>query len=299
MEKILIELILTNKCNKRCDYCDLDFENKSLSFNDLDLLTDFLKNNRADYTINFFWGESLLEFDKLRYFVENTKWLVKKYSIWTNWVLLNKEKLDFFKNNNITIHLSIDNISLWNDIDIDLLSKYHDLIYVNFINDPDFLVNSVLAFEKIIKNWFKNIAFMSVFSTKKWSNKQLWNFKKIYEYILENSENINIETFSYFNWVAIDKQFILDTDLFFYSDLDSLLWLQKQYKNIDLDLKNEINKKTKLLSLQSNKLTLINLINLYNIDEVLKLVFEIPNKSWDLLSYKVIDKILINGTKKR
>jgi sulfatase maturation enzyme AslB (radical SAM superfamily) len=54
MHKILIELILTNSCNKRCEYCDLDFKTKSLSFDDLDLFIDFLKNNKAEYTINFF-----------------------------------------------------------------------------------------------------------------------------------------------------------------------------------------------------------------------------------------------------
>jgi hypothetical protein len=76
--------------------------------------------------------------------------------------------------------------------------------------------------------------------------------------------------------VAIDKQFIFDTDLNFYSDLDSLLWLQKQYKNVNNKLKIEINKKTKLLSLNSLNLSLKNLINLYNVDDILRLVFEIP-----------------------
>ncbi len=56
---------------------------------------------------------------------------------------------------------------------------------------------------------------------------------------------INLETYSYFNWVSIDKQFILDTDMILYSDLDSLLWLQKQYKNIDINLKNKIEEKQK------------------------------------------------------
>ena len=54
MNKILIELILTNQCNKRCEYCDLDFQNKSLSFNDLNLFIEFINKNKANYTINFF-----------------------------------------------------------------------------------------------------------------------------------------------------------------------------------------------------------------------------------------------------
>jgi len=140
---------------------------------------------------------------------------------------------------------------------------------------------------------------MPVFSTKKWVKQSLTKFNRIYEYIKNNSSWIIFTTYTYFNWVAVDKQFILDTDLYFYSDLDSLLWLQKQYKNINIELKKDINKKTQLLSLNTKNITLNNLINLYNIEDILKLVFEIPKRAWDLLSYKVIDKILKNGTKKR
>jgi len=299
MNKILIELILTNQCNKRCEYCDLDFQNKSLSFNDLNLFIEFINKNKANYTINFFWWEPLLEYEKLIYIVEKTDLNVSNFSIWTNWILLNKEKLDYFKKNNFKIYLSIDNISLWKDLDLDMISKYKDIININFINDPYHFSNSLVVFNNIIKYWFNNIAFMPVFNTKKWDKKSLIELKKIYGYISNNIKDINFETYSYFNWVAVDKQFILDTDLFFYSDLDSLLWLQKQYKNIDSNLKNKIYNKTKLLSLKSDKLTLKNLLNLYNIKEVLNLVFEIPKLSWDFFTYKIIDNILKNGTEKR
>ena len=39
MKNILIEVIINNQCNKRCQYCDLDFKNKSLSKENID---DFL-----------------------------------------------------------------------------------------------------------------------------------------------------------------------------------------------------------------------------------------------------------------
>ncbi len=295
MDKILIELILTNKCNKRCEYCDLDFQNKSLSFDELDIFINFIKKNKANYTINFFWGEPLLEFEKLKYFVNESKNNVSKFSIWTNWVLLTKEKLDFLRDNNIEIYLSIDNISLWKDLDLELIKDYKEIININFINDPDYLDNSLLVFEKIIDLWFKNIAFMPAFNTKKWNIKTLWNLKQIYSKIITQSSIINLSTYTYFNWVSIDKQFILDTDMILYSDLDSLLWLQKQYKNIDLNLKKSINDKTKILSLLSDDITLEKVINIYNIDEILKLVFEIPKQSWDYINYKVIDNILKNG----
>lgn len=30
MKKILIELVVTNDCNRRCSYCDLNFKKKKL-----------------------------------------------------------------------------------------------------------------------------------------------------------------------------------------------------------------------------------------------------------------------------
>ena len=290
MDKILIELILTNQCNKRCEYCDLDFRNKSLSFNDLDLFISFLKNNTADYTINFFGWEPLLECEKLKYFLDNSKKYVSKFSIWTNWVLLTEEKLEYFKLNNVLIYLSVDNITLGKDLDFDLISKYKDIININFINDPDYINNSLITFEKIKNLWFTNIAFMPVFSTKKRTKQNLSKFKDIYSYVKSNSEEINLKTYTYFNWISIDKQFILDTDLILYSDLDSLLWLQKQYSNLSSKLYNDINNKTKIWKIDN--LTLDKIQKSYNIKEIIKLVYEIPKENNDLLEYKLIDKIL-------
>ena len=102
-----------------------------------------------------------------------------------------------------------------------------------------------------------------------------------------------------FNWVAIEKQFILDTDGNFYQDLDSLLWLQKQYSQLNPSLKQEINTQTKLLNISELNISLEILLKKYNIEEILKLVFEIPKQSWHFMDYKIIDKILENGTQKR
>ncbi len=299
MQNVLFELILTNNCNKRCQYCDLEFKNKSMTINDLDLFIDFIKNNNAQYIINFFWWEPLLMYNEIKYFVEKSDKYVNKYFIWTNWFLLDYAKLEYFIKNKIKIHLSIDNIKWWEDIDLELISKYKDNIIINFINDPDYIKNSITIYDKIINYWFKNIAFMPVFSSKKWNNKSLLWLKQLYNHISKNNNWINLEIYSYFNGISVDKQFILDTNLYFYSDIDSLLWLQKQYKVIPDYIKKEIDKKTKLLSLKDKNISLNNLINIYNIEEIVKLIFEIPKKTWDYITYSVIDKIFENDSKKR
>lgn len=299
MDKILIELILTNQCNKRCEYCDLDFQNTVFSNENILNLDNFIKNNPAEYTINFFWWEPLLQFTNLQKVVTKLWNKIKKFTIGTNGVMLNQEYLEYFKNNNIFIYLSVDNISCWKDLNLELISKFAEIIQINFINDPNFLFNSLSTFEKILDFWFQNIAFMPVFSTKKWEKSQLWELLKIYQTIKNISNNIQLNTYGYFNWVAIEKQFILDTDGNFYQDLDSLLWLQKQYSQLNPSLKEEINTQTKLLNISELNISLELLLKKYNIEEILKLVFEIPKQSWHFMDYKIIDKILENGTQKR
>ena len=198
MDKILIELILTNQCNKRCEYCDLDFQNTVFSNESILNLDNFIKNNPAEYTINFFWWEPLLQFEKLQKVVKTLWNKIKKFTIGTNGVMLNQEYLEYFKNNNIFIYLSVDNISCWKDLNLELISKFAEIIQINFINDPNFLFNSLSTFEKILDFWFQNIAFMPVFSTKKWEKSKLWELLKIYQTIKNISNNIQLNTYGYF-----------------------------------------------------------------------------------------------------
>lgn len=294
---ILIELILTNKCNKRCNYCDLEFKNKSLNYSGLDLFISFLKNNKASYTINFFWWEPLLEFKKIQYFVEKSREYVFQYSLWTNGKLLTREILDFFKDNNIKIYLSIDNICSWNDLNLELIAKYKDIVSINFINDPEYLKYSLDTFNRIKLYGFKDISFMPVFSTKTRDKASLISLKKILDYIKHDSDKISITYFSYYNWVSSDKQFILDTNLNFYSDLDSLLWIQKQYKNVEDYLRTKIDLETNVWNVKN--ITLNDMLNWYNVKEILKLVFEVPKNLWTIKQNILLDKVLKNGAEKK
>ncbi len=299
MENILIELILTNNCNKRCEYCELNFTSKTISYSSIDKFIDFLSNNPANYTINFFWWEPSLEFDKIVYFINRSKEYVSKYTIWTNWVLLNKDKLDFLYKNKVKIYLSIDNITFWNDINLNLLSEYSNIININFINDPEYIDNSLEVYNILERYWFEKISFMPVFTSKRWTIKNLINLKNLYNRIWKNSQKIKLKSYKYYNWVSSDKQFILDTDMNFYSDLDSLIWLQKQYNCIDIDYFNYINKKTMIASLKDNDINLDKLLNFYNIETILKIIFEIPKKSWSQIDNEIISKIIDNGAQKK
>jgi len=97
--KIIIDLMMTNNCNRRCDYCPINFTNNFLEKKDIDFLINYLLENTDEYdscTINFFWWEPLLNFENIKYFIENNVNGKIDYTIWTNWMLLTEDILNFF-----------------------------------------------------------------------------------------------------------------------------------------------------------------------------------------------------------
>jgi hypothetical protein len=171
-----------------------------------------------------------------------------KYSLGTNGVFLDEKKLKFLKKNNVKIYLSVDNIDGKSFLEKKDFYGHQDMIEVNFINDPDFLYNSKATLKLILEKEFKNVNFMPVFTTKKWGKEKLKDFLILKHYI-SSLPDLNINYFSYYNGFSSDIQFMLDTDMHFYRDLDSLIWLQKQYSLIPKALKNELNDKSKLFHL--------------------------------------------------
>jgi uncharacterized protein len=115
-------LIITQKCNFRCTYC-FEKGKKTTSSEDvmsieigkksLDLITN-LSKNRINIEVDFFGGEPLLYMDTLMKIVGYGRELEKKYnkifwfSLTTNASLLTDKMIDFLKQENISLILSID-----------------------------------------------------------------------------------------------------------------------------------------------------------------------------------------------
>ena len=299
MYKLLFEIIMSNQCNKRCSYCKLDFIEKKISNDNLDNLIKVLdkwKNKLESVIINFFWGEPLLNFKWIEYFVEKAKNLnFIEYSIWTNWVLLDEKTLNYFIKNNFKIHLSLDsentNLLLKNEF----LKKGIDNIEINYIINPRTIVKSFNDFRKIINFWFKKINVMPVYFTIKWDKESFIILNKllneeIKKYIWRKEYKINF--FSYFNGVSSDIQYILETDWTIYSDLDSLLWIQKQWSILWDKLIKRIEKETLIWDIAD--INFDKLINQYNIKDIVRLVHDIPKEQGLVKDYKILNKIF-NG----
>lgn len=294
MNSVLVEIIINNQCNKRCPYCDLDFHNTSFDHKKLDVFTVFLQKNQSQVTyfhINFFGGEPLLSFDKIRYFIENQSPNNNRYSLGTNGLLLTKEHLDFFRKHNFRLFLSIDNITGFQRFDI--LEGYEEGISINFINDPDFMKNSRAIFDIIGLHKFHKIHCMPVYSSKDWDKNALTQLLDLKKYI--DSQPSEVQYFSYFNGLSIDVQFVLDSDMVFYKDIDSLLWLQKQYKRLPLFLREKIHHTSRSHKLEYT-LTAEALLASYDREEITDLVLSIPKYINTYKQNLIIEKIFHYGS---
>jgi len=203
---------LTSQCNLRCEYCYIDFKNEVLNKKTAENIIKFLLNqNWIKKTISFFGWEPLLEFLLLKDLVlfTNNVWkkLNKKisYKIATNWLLLDKEKIHFLKQNNFEIHLSLnwtkninnitrDNSFLKLEEKINLL-KYYENVVILMVIFPNY-INSLNESIKQIKDfWFKKI----LLEIYLW-NKYIWNNEKYKE--LEN-ELIKLNNSWIFNSIEL------------------------------------------------------------------------------------------------
>lgn len=122
-------LNMTHDCNLRCEYCfasqgTYNGEKAFLSFETGKKAFDYLvksSGNRRNLEVDFFGGEPLMNFDTIKKLVEYGRSLEKEYNkhfrftVTTNGVLLNEEKINYINENMDNVVLSIDGRKETND----------------------------------------------------------------------------------------------------------------------------------------------------------------------------------------
>lgn len=116
-------VFFTNKCNMNCLYCyENNKQQKSIDYNILDSTIDFIihqynENKSNDLSVVTHGGEPLIEYDKIRYFIENLDNKINniKYIITTNATLLTDDIADFLVKHYFEISVSIDGIKIAHD----------------------------------------------------------------------------------------------------------------------------------------------------------------------------------------
>ena len=245
---VLIEFVITNQCNKRCKYCDLDFSDNEQSEEDIEIFYKFVSKNQKyieNLTINFFWGEPLLQIKKVRKLIERLqKFSNIRYSLGTNGLLLNEESFSILSKNNVELYLSIDTETYTHIF----LKKYlfsYPKIKINFILNPHTIRSSFPIYKQLYETWFRKFNIIPVYITINWDNKSLLLLRKFraFVWLFDNVDNY---FFSFFEEPRIDTEFIFDTDGFIYKDLHTHFWFLKQFCSTSGDVKKEINDITKI-----------------------------------------------------
>lgn len=114
---ITLSIALSEACNLNCTYCNVDKQSKT-SIDPILFLQTFKevreKNPLETIKVDFYGGEPLLHFNKIKYIIESIYDDNLKYFMPTNGLLLDQEKLNYLIKHNVEISLSFD--GLWQDI---------------------------------------------------------------------------------------------------------------------------------------------------------------------------------------
>lgn len=231
-------LHVAHDCNLRCKYCfastgDFKQGRKLMSFETAKKAIDFLIEkslNRKNLEVDFFGGEPLLNFDVVKKTVEYAKKIEKKhnknfrFTITTNGILLDSEKIEYINENMSNVILSLDGRKSVNDffrVTKNSTGSY-DIIMPKFLefvekrkekeyhirgtftkHNLDFFNDFIHFYEK----GFKNISIEPVvcedeqeYSIKKEDLPKIFEeYEKLAEFIIKEKENGNDINFFHFN----------------------------------------------------------------------------------------------------
>lgn len=114
-----IILPIAGTCNLKCPYCFARADKGNFAFpnyteHDIDFILKQIDKYSSNIPVNiiFFGGEPMIKYDIIKYTINQIKnqypHLDVSYSITTNGTLLNKERIQFMRDNNFAILLSMD-----------------------------------------------------------------------------------------------------------------------------------------------------------------------------------------------
>lgn len=209
-----IRFNLTQQCNLRCEYCYIDFKNKTIDIPTANNISSFfLEQEWEDKYISFFGGEPLLEFPRMKKIVEYANLLGNKlgkkvhYQIATNFTIMTDEIIDFLRENNFTLHISInggnkknnilrDNSSekLFHNIKEFLSEKEKKEVCVLYAFGPTDVIDISENIKLLIDQWFQYFNFELIFWKKyNWTPAQVEMAVKIIDEISKKKQAVKIK----------------------------------------------------------------------------------------------------------
>lgn len=189
----ILDLYITKLCNLHCEYCYVDIGRDVQVFDSAKFLEIF-DWEKYDH-IKFFGGEPLLKWKEIQKIVVWIRARKPKmnFSIVTNGMLINAEKISFFKKYNISVVISVhptpgaqDMFGLFNRQKINLDNPWFPLTF-SFVLSPKYFVQNIRDITFLMKNGIKNFILLPD-SSALWEWKIFALFQKVLENILRISE---------------------------------------------------------------------------------------------------------------
>lgn len=233
-------IVPTRVCNtNNCNYCGVykkDFEIKyflDFSLDDFFEKIEILSKKSNDYELRFFGWEPMLKFDKIKEIINfiNSKSNKYNFTINTNGSLIDKEKINFLKENNIKLIIScnwkmedhiktrwisvIQTLKLYKNIKLITSNKLNHQINIVVNNETaKNLVENIDFLEKFLK--VKNINLLPI-NYNGWSEEWLKNLEKSFEELSKKMNNkeikINFINKNVNNEVPLfNSEFVIDSD---------------------------------------------------------------------------------------
>lgn len=149
-------------CNFNCKYCmQSDYKLSPMKEEKIDECVDFIKYYselafQGDYPlqVNFFGGEPLMYFDKIKYIVNALKDCNVVYTVITNGSLISGEVLDFINDHNISVCISWDGRNTEYSRNVDVFKTNRENLF-NIKNG--FFVSGVMNSSMYPKEFFEDL----------------------------------------------------------------------------------------------------------------------------------------------
>ena len=232
-----IVLNVANECPLRCSYCYANKIKGLMNKETVEIILDksyknhLEKGSKKKFKVSFYGGEPLLAWDTIKHCLEycKEKQYDIEYSITTNLVILTDEMINYFKEYNIQLLISIDggkeihDKNRCNSYDI-VVNNIQRLLDEGFLNNltsrmtvtPECCKDLLGNIKSIIGIGFNSIETVPV-TDMKWSDEDYKNFENglndVWEYVVD----------SYYNDNPINVKFVND-----YLEKDLLIGNKKQ-----------------------------------------------------------------------
>jgi len=284
-KKILLEIELTQKCSRRCFWCDRIWEQEQQS-EYLDSLIQIIFKSPQNYTyeIIFFWWNSVEKISIIKYFISQTSYRENiSYSIVTDGFIFPEEAFKYFLEKNVKMSIFIDP------------ERYKAVLWHAFLQDSSVTIFCMVSARTIKKSfsmfkdlchfWFKDIVIFPDLDSS-WDSTELGILRLIKVFLHNKVTSFSI--FSLKEKIGFDYKFILSSSGEVYSDITSHLWFTNELMFLNSPKIQELKKEVQIWKI-TNFFDIDSMLVLYDKEKMYKISYNILADTWILRVFTEVE----------